>query len=223
MPPSTRVPRHDAVILAGGRATRLGGATKPLVEVAGRSLLQRALDAAAGADRIVVVGPVPVPPGVLSTVEDPPFSGPAAGLAAGLAVLAGSAEPTPPRAAQPSPAGPAPWTLVLAADVPRAASAVPVLLSVAADDPPADGVCFHDAQSHPQWMLAVYRSASLRAAVATVITTDLSMRRLLAPLTITTVPGDPSDIADCDTWQDVDAARAREGAAMGSTARKDRA
>ena len=73
MPLSAPVPRHDAVILAGGRATRLGGTAKPLVEVAGRTLLQSALDAASGADRIVVVGPVPVPPGVLRPVEDPPF------------------------------------------------------------------------------------------------------------------------------------------------------
>lgn len=199
MPLPARTPRHDAVILAGGRATRLGGAAKPLLEVAGRTLLQSALDAAAGADRIVVVGPVPVPPGVLRTVEDPPFSGPAAGLTAGLAALAEAAAPQ----------GSAPWTLVLAADLPRAAAAVPTLLTVAAGEPRADGVCFHDAQSHPQWMLAAYRSAALREAVSAVSTTDLSMRRLLAPLTLMTLPGEAADIADCDTWQDIEAARER--------------
>ena len=199
MPLSAPVPRHDAVILAGGRATRLGGTAKPLVEVAGRTLLQSALDAASGADRIVVVGPVPVPPGVLRTVEDPPFSGPAAALTAGLAALVEAGGPG--ESAQ--------WTLVLAADLPRAAAAVPELLSVAAAEPAADGVCFHDAQSHPQWMLAVYRSAALREAVSAVSTTDLSMRRLLAPLTLVTIPGEATDIADCDTWQDIEAARER--------------
>lgn len=199
MPLSAPVPRHDAVILAGGRATRLGGTAKPLVEVAGRTLLQSALDAASGADRIVVVGPVPVPPGVLRTVEDPPFSGPAAALTAGLAALVEAGGPR--EAAQ--------WTLVLAADLPRAAAAVPELLSVAAAEPAADGVCFHDAQSHPQWMLAVYRSAALREAVSAMSTTDLSMRRLLAPLTLMTIPGEATDIADCDTWQDIEAARER--------------
>lgn len=205
MPSSAGLPRHDAVVLAGGRARRLGGAVKPLVEVGGSSLLQRALDAAAGADRIVVVGSVPVPAGVLRTVEDPPFSGPAAGLAAGLAALDGTA----------------PWTLVLAADVPRAAAAVPALLAAAAGDPAADGVCLHDATSRPQWMLGLYRTRALRSAVAAVTTTDLSMRRLLAPLTLTTIPADPDDIADCDTWQDIEAARERErdGAAM--TEKKD--
>ncbi|KAB7743862.1 NTP transferase domain-containing protein [Nostocoides sp. F2B08] len=205
-------PHHDAVVLAGGRATRLGGASKPLVEVAGRTLLDRALDAASGADRVVVVGPVPVPPGVLRTLEDPPFSGPAAALAAGLAALVdavGSARP-------------APWTLVLAADVPRAAFAVPVLLSAAADDPEADGVCFHDAQSHPQWMLALYRSPALRAAVSTVSTTDLSMRRLLAPLTLMTIPGEAAEIADCDTWQDIEAAREQESSWVRTSEREER-
>lgn len=199
MPLSAPVPRHGAVILAGGRATRLGGTAKPLVEVAGRTLLQSALDAASGADRIVVVGPVPVPPGVLRTVEDPPFSGPAAALTAGLAALVEAGRPRES----------APWTLVLAADLPRAAAAVPELLSVAAAEPAADGVCFHDAQSHPQWMLAVYRSTALREAVSAVSTTDLSMRRLLAPLTLMTIPGEATDIADCDTWQDIEAARER--------------
>lgn len=199
MPLPAPVPPHDAVILAGGRATRLGGTAKPLVEVAGRTLLQSALDAASGADRIVVVGPVPVPPGILRTVEDPPFSGPAAALTAGLAALVEAG----------GPGESAPWTLVLAADLPRAAVAVPELLSVAAAEPAADGVCFHDAQSHPQWMLAVYRSAALREAVSAVSTTDLSMRRLLAPLTLMTVPGEATDIADCDTWQDIEAARER--------------
>jgi len=85
---------------------------------------------------------------------------------------------------------------------------VPTLLAAAADDPPVDGVCFHDSESHPQWMLAIYRSDALRQAVDGTDTTDLSMRRLLAPLTLGTVPGDPAAIGDCDTWDDVRAANA---------------
>ncbi|MBZ6372429.1 MAG: DUF6457 domain-containing protein [Microbacterium hominis] len=46
-----------AILLAGGRATRLGGIDKPLLEIDGRSLLQRALDAVAGCDPVVVAGP----------------------------------------------------------------------------------------------------------------------------------------------------------------------
>lgn len=192
-PPKHRIRLEwNAVVLAGGRATRLGGVSKPLVEVRGRTMLEAALAAAAGAQQIVVVGEVPVPEGILRTVEDPPHGGPAAGLAAGLAAL--DAE--------------APWTLVLASDLPGAERAVPTLLSAAATEATADGVCFHDDQSHPQWMLAIYRTAALRLAVAAVDTTDLSMRRLLEPLDLRSLPGDPGAIGDCDTWADIHAANA---------------
>lgn len=46
-----------ALVLAGGRATRLGGVNKALVEVGGKMLLERVLDALRPlADQIVVVG-----------------------------------------------------------------------------------------------------------------------------------------------------------------------
>ncbi|MCA1780723.1 MAG: molybdenum cofactor guanylyltransferase [Dermatophilaceae bacterium] len=184
--------RWNAVVLAGGRATRLGGVAKPLVEVRGRTMLDAALAAASEAQRVVVVGEVPVPPGVLRTVEDPPHGGPAAGLAAGLAALDVDA----------------PWVLVLASDLPGAEEAVPVLLAAAGDGPPVDGVCFHDGESHPQWMLAIYRSVALQKAVAQVETRNLSLRRLLAPLSLQSIPGEPAALRDCDTWEDVSAANA---------------
>ncbi len=191
---------YTAVILAGGRASRLGGVAKPLVEVGGRTLLDAALSAAAGAREVVVVGEVPVPAGVLQVVEDPPRSGPAAGLAAGVRALSEDA----------------PWTLVLASDVPGVEQAVPTLVASAEDDLDSDGVCFHDESGHPQWMLGLYRSPRLRGRIEGVESTDLSLRRLLAPLLVRTIAGDPAAIADCDTWDDVEAARARSsGTAVG--------
>ena len=80
----------DAVILAGGRAERLDGASKPDLVVGGRRLLATAISAArsAGCDRLVVVGPSELEaPGCLVVREDPPFGGPVAALAAGLAAL----------------------------------------------------------------------------------------------------------------------------------------
>jgi len=184
---------HVAIILAGGRAARLGGSVrKPLVHVGGRPLLAAALGAADGAEQVVVVGDVPVPPGVIGTVEDPPRSGPAAGLAAGLSALTADA----------------PWVLVLASDLPGAEQAVPALLAAAEVHNVTDGICFHDETGHPQWMLALYRTDALRRAVAGTATTDLSLRRLLAPLELTTIPGDRWSIADCDTWPEIEAARA---------------
>lgn len=186
---------HSAIILAGGRGSRLGHVAKPLVEVGGRTMLEAALVAASSASETVVVGQVPVPSGVGQVVEDPPFGGPAAGVSAGLRALSRNE----------------PWVLVLAADLPAVDQAVPVLLSAAAalGDDIVDGLCFHDRTGHPQWMLALYRTSSLRSAVDAVATTDLSLRRLLAPLTLTTIPGDESTITDCDTWDDVAAARTR--------------
>jgi molybdopterin-guanine dinucleotide biosynthesis protein A len=49
----------DAVILAGGRSSRLGGVPKQQLTYDGATLLQRALDAAGGAAAAVVVGPGP--------------------------------------------------------------------------------------------------------------------------------------------------------------------
>ncbi|WP_157663013.1 molybdenum cofactor guanylyltransferase, partial [Prescottella equi] len=46
-----------AIVLAGGRATRMGGIDKPGLVVAGRRMLDTALDAVADCDRVVVVGP----------------------------------------------------------------------------------------------------------------------------------------------------------------------
>ncbi|MER5393911.1 NTP transferase domain-containing protein, partial [Saccharopolyspora sp. NPDC002686] len=43
-----------AVVLAGGRARRLGGVDKVLLPVGGRTLLDRTLDAVAEADPLVV-------------------------------------------------------------------------------------------------------------------------------------------------------------------------
>jgi molybdopterin-guanine dinucleotide biosynthesis protein A len=77
-----------AVILTGGTASRLGGLDKAGLELADRSLLDRALAAVAGADEVVVVGPpAPAPAGVRFTREEPPGGGPLAGIAAGVATL----------------------------------------------------------------------------------------------------------------------------------------
>ena len=97
------------IILAGGRATRLGGADKPGLVVGGRTLLAAVVAAGteAGAQRVVVVGPDR--PGIADdggaaavrfVREEPPGSGPAPALRRGLAELAprrGLAEQAPRR------------------------------------------------------------------------------------------------------------------------------
>jgi hypothetical protein len=97
----------DAVVLAGGRAARLGGADKPALLVGECSLVTSvvAAAAAAGARRVVVVGPdrpgLELAASELRVVrEDPPASGPVPALSRGLAEVT------------------APWVFVLAADLP---------------------------------------------------------------------------------------------------------
>ena len=78
----------DAVVLAGGRAERLGGADKAGLEVDGVSLLERALAAVAAARSVVVVGDErPTSREVSWVREEPAYGGPVAATYAGLDAL----------------------------------------------------------------------------------------------------------------------------------------
>lgn len=83
-----------AVVLAGGRASRMGGVDKPALDVGERSMRASALWAARsalgeGAPLVLVGerGPDVRGLGVACVREDPPFSGPVAGLARGMVEL----------------------------------------------------------------------------------------------------------------------------------------
>lgn len=180
---------HDIVVLAGGGGSRLGGVDKSALEVGGRTLLDRVLEGAGAARRVVVVGPVDVPASVLQTVEEPPSGGPVAGIAAGVAVLAHHSEP-------------APWTLVVAVDQPEAGRATVDLLRAAASaGPDVDMVCPLDATGHPQWLLAAYRTTALNQALEPFGTGhSISVRQLVSGLR--TVEARTSHVGDIDTWDD---------------------
>ncbi|MHC5796226.1 NTP transferase domain-containing protein [Lacisediminihabitans sp. FW035] len=179
----------DAIVLAGGRASRLGGTPKAELVVAGRSLLSRALDATAGARRVVVVGtPAVVPPGVIVTREVPAYGGPAAAIAAGLGALESGS--------------PADFVLVLACDMPDCAAAVAELLARATDG--VHGVVAIDSESHRQPLLGLYRSAPLTAALRDFGTAveGLSVRALLSDLELAEIAVPASSTEDIDTWED---------------------
>jgi len=192
---------YDAVVLAGGRAARLGGVPKPTVVLAGSTLLDRALDATHDAARTVVVGPAPaLRPGrdVLAAREDPPFGGPVAGLDAGL------------RALDAAPGRDAPaLVLVLAVDVPRASKAVPLLrAAVAGPGRAADGAYLVRA-GRAQWLVGLYRHAVLRRALDHLAgpagaagLAGAPVRRLLGALSCVEVPDLDDVSADVDTWED---------------------
>lgn len=177
------VTEWDAVIVAGGAGKRLGGASKPDLPVAGQTLLERTLDAVSGARGVVVVGG-PRVDGVAWTVEDPPGSGPAAAVAAGVAALADGA---------------APWTVVLGVDTPLAADAVARV--IAARDEGVDGVWLVDADGREQPLLAVYRTEVLAARCEGMLP-NASLRRLTAGMNMVAVRDADGLSRDLDTWDD---------------------
>lgn len=198
MSDATAAPPFDAVVLAGGAAERLGGVSKPDVELGGRRLLDGALVAVADAREIVVVGDVDVPDGVHRTLEEPPRGGPVAGLAAGLDAL--------------DSAGPgAPWTVLLACDLADPLPALGRLLAAwsyaqRTEEVPTDehdGWCLEDPAGRPQWLFGIHRTTALRAALERLGPPHgAPMRNLFADSTLVTVPASADDVADIDTWTD---------------------
>jgi molybdopterin-guanine dinucleotide biosynthesis protein A len=218
---TTSWPTLDAVILAGGRAERLGGASKPDLVVGGRSLLETAIDAArsAGCARIVVVGPPSLEaPGCLIVREDPPFGGPVAALAAGLAALATDAA-TPESSVPDAAPAPAPDVLVLACDMPGASVAVDRLLGGRRTSLATDGVCLVDASGREQWLAAIYSRRALARAFDALghDAGGAAMRRLAASLDLT-VLADHGSTQDIDTWSDLERARSSSGTGEQETA-----
>ncbi|MFE9875580.1 DUF6457 domain-containing protein [Streptomyces sp. NPDC005784] len=219
---------YDAVVLAGGAARRLGGADKPGVRVGGRALLDRVLAACAGATRTVVVAePRSTARPVEWAREDPPGGGPLAALDAGLrsttapyvVVLSadlpfleegtvrrlldtlradGSHEATPARAGDTHKTPPATEAGHLDPDGPGIRP---------------DGVLLTDPDGRDQPLVAVYRADALRRELAVLAAAHgglggLPLRRLVAALDLTRI-SDPVASFDCDTWDDIAAARAR--------------
>ncbi|WP_309069640.1 NTP transferase domain-containing protein [Microbacterium sp.] len=82
-------PTLRGIVLAGGRSSRLGGLHKPAIMIGGVAIVARAIAAlrAVGAQVLVVGDPAGVPDGVAVVREDPPYAGPLAAVAAGVAGL----------------------------------------------------------------------------------------------------------------------------------------
>lgn len=183
--------QHDAIVLAGGRSSRMGR-DKLALELGGETLSSRAYAAVADAQRLVVVGPPAregLPPHVVRVQEDPPFAGPAAAIAAGLAALGGDV---------------AERVVVLAADVPRAGEAVPALLAALDEHPASDGAVARSSDGHRQPLLAVYRSNALRLALAAhEPLANGSVMRVIAGLRLVEVDLPDDVLADVDTPDDL--------------------
>ena len=185
------LPPYTAVVLAGGRAARLGGRAKPQLEVGGRTMLAAVLAAVEDAERRVVVGPAqPVPADVVLVREQPPGGGPVTALRAGLAEVSTET------------------VAVLAGDLPFLPAS---LIAELRRNLTSDGTLVVDDTGRDQLLLGVWRTAAVRSAV-TDATGPTSLRKVFAPLDVRRIhpqptPGVPPPWLDCDTPADL--ARAR--------------
>lgn len=199
---TSRTLGYDAIVLTGGEGTRLGGVDKAMLEVGGVSLLDTAIEATSAAHNTVVVGPErPTEREVIWTEEEPTGGGPAAGIIAGLASLAAPSLVTPSSAAHPSSAA---WVLVIAVDQPGVAQVLPGLIEAAAHtESKVDGLCPRDSRGQEQWLLAAYRTQSLRSACEGLGTGhNLPVKRLVRDLTVEQISASQEHIGDINTWAD---------------------
>ncbi|QDY81083.1 molybdenum cofactor guanylyltransferase [Streptomyces qinzhouensis] len=191
---------YDAVVLAGGAARRLGGVDKPGIGVGGRALLDRVLTACREAGRTVVVGgrrPTGRP--VVWAREDPPGGGPLAALDAGVRRI-----DTPPDGA----------VVVLSADLPFLDRPTVRRLVAALGSGGREGVVLTDAGGRDQFLVAAYRAEPLRRELALLATehgslAGLPLKLLVQELAPARIAAEPFAAFDCDTWEDIAAARAR--------------
>jgi molybdenum cofactor guanylyltransferase len=201
-------PEFDTVILAGGQASRMGGADKPALLVSGEPMIVSVAraSAAAGARQLIVVGPRRDGPvlDALAAVADgagaalrfareqPPGGGPVAALRAGL------------------PAVTAPWLLLLAADLPFLRNAELAGLLGHAQAAERAGAVLADADGRPQWLAGGWQAEMLLAALRGY--DGSSLHGLLTPLdpVLLQVAGAVAELEpwlDCDTPAELTAAR----------------
>ncbi|OKL48341.1 hypothetical protein BSR28_01155 [Boudabousia liubingyangii] len=195
------------ILLAGGTAKRLGGVSKPGLQVGSRRMVDYSLELLQqrfpGA-RLVVVAPdsLDLPAGVPSTLEDPPFGGPAAGVSAGFEFFkAGEQLPR--------------WVAVLPVDAPYGVLALEDLVAAtrqAADDASSEAAFSEGAwpawqavvgeQHYPTIMLMPWQSMADLFKAGPV--RDISLRRLWSDLEVTAVPVSAADAFDIDTPEDLE-------------------
>lgn len=178
----------DAIVLAGGRGSRMSGRAKPQLAVGDATMLERVLSAVRGAGTRIVVGPPqPAPDGVLVVQEQTPGSGPVAGVAAGLDHLSAQV------------------VVVLAADLPFVTvDVVSSLLSALTGDPEVEAALLVDENGRDQYLLGAWRVDRLRRALAGLEPLPgRAMRDLVRAARVTRIEVPPHGAAP-PPWTDID-------------------
>ncbi len=182
----------DAVVLAGGSGQRMGdprGTDKAGLDVGGVTLLDRVLAAVSDAQHCIVVGPRrPTAWPVTFTIEEPAGSGPAAAIVHGLPFVDAAI------------------VVVLAADLPFAATAVPKLTDALAGAQ-AEAAMLVDDAGRRQPLLAAYRTDALRRCSSGRDWRGASVRALTDGLTVVEVAAVGDEALDCDTPEQLTAAQ----------------
>ncbi|KIQ19625.1 NTP transferase domain-containing protein [Rhodococcus sp. MEB064] len=202
---SGRAVRMEALILAGGRSSRMQGTDKPSAVVDGMSLVDRVVEAASFCDTVVVVGPSDAAsprgrPSVLHAREDPPFGGPVSAIGAGLT------------AAQADTSDSTDIVLVLSADLPYVSGReLRELVHALEQDFSLDAVFGVDSSDRVQYLVGAWRRGALERGVATALRSSPpgdgrgpSLRRVL-PDAVTTMH--LAGIDDVDTPDELADAR----------------
>lgn len=176
----------------------MGGVDKASLVLEQTRLVDRVIVAARRAElgRVIVVGPAHT--GTLADAvvrEDPPFSGPAAALSAGLGQVRGQ------------------WLLLLACDLVQPAALIDQLVaaipSTGAPGPAA--IVLQDEAGHPQWVASCLRTDPLRRALESYSPEQLAhqpLRDIINQLQPQFVAAATATTADIDTPAQLAQARA---------------
>lgn len=180
----------DVIVLVGGTSSRHDGADKTAAPFGASTVLDHLLDSLPSQWPVILVGPRrPTTRRVTWTREDPPLGGPVAALAAGIQLVTGA------------------WIAVLAGDQPFAGAAIRDLATRRPDGRGPDALVAVDATGRRQPLLALYRTAALRAALPA-DPTGASLHAVLDRLTgIREIAVDPTALIDVDTPEALRAAR----------------
>lgn len=193
--------RFDAIVMAGGHGSRLGGVDKAAIVLQGVPLVDRCIDAVRsfGAERVIVAGPANAGTRADACVrENPLFSGPLAALDAGIQEVQ------------------APWVMVLACDLvspSQVADQLTHALSIAPPD--VEGILLEDEAGYPQWLASAFRTKALLNAVEQYrlesgTLENASLRAVFQRLWLQRITARPGSTEDIDTPEQLALARTRE-------------